>query len=521
MSSDPSTHSERAACNDSAVPSRAPLAGAVVARGARICFLAALFATVLIHFWQAGTPYVYKGGAISADAATVARSFAHYGVIGLHGVPVANNPPLDLRNDSYIHWPPLLPILLSVCFRVFGESEIVAHLFMLCVLLLNTLLVYKIANHLMGSRAAQLAGFFWLTLPVVVSRTQIVLQQSLAVVLILAAVFCWLKAAQTDRLDWKWTTLGVLAVFSGVFTSWETVLLVPGLWLAAATSRRRDFRLATLYTLAIGLSLAGLIALYAFAQPDLLTDTLQTMKFRMGLSADYSHRVIRNSGAISVSLPLAILFEFFNHVLMLGVLGCAALFWLLRGGIKRLPALPDDARIVLYGLASPWIIWYALMRQHGAAVDCEMIIAAPLTALALTALTARLRPPTRPWEWVFAALLLCVFVRPLVTSAFQGLERPPNGDRLLRAAEVLKKSTAENAVILWPTDSTVPLYYSHRHVVRMVSDAQIMGQALAELRLSFPQSPLYLAVPPELSGGFPGVLHNRIVNTSDVILVRL
>jgi hypothetical protein len=253
-----------------------------------------LFATILIHLWQAGIPYVYKGGAISADVSQAARSFAHYGVIGLHGVPVNNNPPLDLRNDSYIHWPPLLPILLSTCFRVFGESEIVAHLFMLCVLLLNTLLVYKITKHLMGSRAAALAGFFWLTLPVVVDRAQIVLQQSLAVLFILTAIFCWLKAVQIDRLDWKWAAIGALAAFSGVLTSWETVLLVPGLWLAAVTGRGRDRRLATLYTFAIGLSLAGVITVYAFAQPDLFTDTLQTMKFRMGFSTSYSHRVIHH-----------------------------------------------------------------------------------------------------------------------------------------------------------------------------------------------------------------------------------
>jgi hypothetical protein len=412
--------------------------------------------------------------------------------------------------------------MLSFFFSGLGESEAVAHIFMLGILLLSTTLVYQIGKIMLGWYGAELAALFWLTLPVIVVRGHLVMQQSLAVMFMLAAIFAWLKAASGNQLNARWAGAGALAASLAVLSSWEAVLLLPGLWFASIKGGRLcDRRLARLYTFAIGISLLGLIALYASAQPDMFLDTLQTVKFRMGLSDAYSHRVLHHSSAQALSFWLAILFEVVNHVMMLGVLGLLALVWFMRNAVRRFPGLSNDVRIVVCGLASPWIFWYAFMRQHAAAIDFETILAAPLAAFAMAAFAETLPRPRRAKNWLSLTLLGCLVLAPLAYCTVRGFAPEKNAESLMRVAGLLRISTPPNAVILWPTDSTLPLYYSGKHVVRLVSDEKVLQQILPELRQSFPQSPLYLALPPELARKFLRTADKPKLVSDDLILFAL
>src|SRR5689334_13787552 len=91
-------------------------------RWAAILFWTALCLTAAVHIARAGAPYTYRHGFISSVFATGAREFARSGIVRLGGVPVANNPPLA-PVDTYAHWPPLLPVSLSLGYRLFGVSE--------------------------------------------------------------------------------------------------------------------------------------------------------------------------------------------------------------------------------------------------------------------------------------------------------------------------------------------------------------------------------------------------------------
>src|SRR5437879_957745 len=104
-----------------------------------ILFLLVLCITIAVHVAKASASYTYRHGFISAVFATAAREFARDGILALGGVPVANNPPVG-PNDAYGHWPPLLPISLSICFRLFGTSESVGHIYMLFIQITTALL---------------------------------------------------------------------------------------------------------------------------------------------------------------------------------------------------------------------------------------------------------------------------------------------------------------------------------------------------------------------------------------------
>jgi 4-amino-4-deoxy-L-arabinose transferase-like glycosyltransferase len=374
-----------------------------------------------------------------------------------------------------------------------------------------------------GSPTAELTGFFWLTLPVVVNRGRIASQQLLAVLFILTAILAWIKAVQKDRPSKCWTTLGVIAAGLGVLSSWEAVLLAPGLWVATILNRRKHVSLAVAYTLSIGMSLSAVVWLYAMAAPQLFVDAIQTAKFRMGLSPAYSHLIVHHSSEGPLSLTDTMVLEFLNHFFMLGIFGLAALIMFAVGGAKRFPKRSEDSVTVMCGMAAPWILWCVLMRDHVAVHDFEVLTAAPLASLALAIMaTSSLRQNSgrvRPW---IAGIALVAFVSlPLALCTLAGLNTDKKAGQLIEAAGVIERSTEVGAVILWSGDSMLPVYYSHRHVVRLVSNSQVAGELLPELRRAFPNAPFYIAMPREIEGRFAEILKNRIADTQEIVVFRV
>ena len=192
---------------------------------------AALVMTAVRAIRRADTQYVGLGAAVSADVATSARTFVTEGVWKLRGIPVNNNPPIGAE-DQYTHWPPLLPILLSWCFRVFGTSERTAHIFMLCVLLATAVLVFRLGWLWLGPVGGALAGYFWLTLPVVVQFGDLVAQQSLAMLFVVGAVVAFYSASVEPTSQKRdvghpvlWWVLEV-----GTLRAWPALVLGGGLF---------------------------------------------------------------------------------------------------------------------------------------------------------------------------------------------------------------------------------------------------------------------------------------------------
>ena len=466
-------------------------------------FAVALVMTAVRAVRHADTQYVGLGAAVSADVATSARTFATQGVWKLRGIPVNNNPPIGVE-DQYTHWPPLLPILLSGCFRVFGTSERTAHVFMLCVLLGTAVLVFRLGWLWLGPVGGALAGYFWLTLPVVVQFGDLVAQQSLAMLFVVAAVVAFFSARER---------VGAVLLFLAVLSSWEAVLVVPGFWLAAR--RMPELRRgAVLAAVGAGAALVGVMALFTVGSSRLAVDTLLTVRYYMGLSPVYSHVIPNGLGMLTFSQQLRYLLG--NHVFMIGLPGLIAVIVLL---VRR----PLNGSLVVYGLAAPWILWTVVMRTHTAFHNFELLIAAPLAALALAWIAAaELR-----FGWSMRAALKPAVVVALATS-WTFLVRPNiggdrNGEEQIRYARDVREATGADAVVLAPTVSAVPLYYSERHIVRGVANDGVLAEELQEIREQFPVSPIYLAIPPSLAGDFGGTLSRATVvrSTPDAIVARL
>ena len=80
-----------------------------------------------------------------------------------------------------------------------------------------------------------------------------------------------------------------------------------------------------------------------------------------------------------------------------------------------------------------------------------------------------------------------------------------------------------DAIVVVPTVSAVPLYYSERHIVRGITNDAVLAEELQQIRTQFPASPIYLAIPPSLARDFAGALSRATVvrSTPDAIVAKL
>jgi hypothetical protein len=429
---------------------------------------------------------------VSADVATTARTFATAGIFHLHGAPVNNNPPIG-NEDFYTHWPPLLPILLTICYRLFGVSERVAHLLMLFILSATAVLVSAIGKRWLGSIGGALAGFFWLTLPVTLQFGQLVSQQALMVLFMAAAALAFLD----DR-----NVMGGALLFLGALSSWEVVLVAPAL-LVASHWRPELRRNAIASLLGVGAGVALVATLFLLNSPGLAVDTLQTAKFYMGLSTSYSHRLPpQQSFGFREQTGRMLL----NNVWMLGPLGLGAAVQLLMARVCN--------RALITMLAVPWLAWCVVMGNHMARHHFEFVIAAPFIALALAWLCkAPTRTPTLRTGILtgLVGIQMLLLPKPLISDGYDPAA-------LIRYGQGVREFTEPNSIIMAPLVSAVPLYYSERHIVRGVDSAASAALLLPALHRQFPSSPVYLAVPPFLMSNFPG--GQIVASNADVVIIR-
>ncbi len=442
-------------------------------------FLIVLSLTTVVHVARASAPFTYRHGFISAVFATSAREFARDGILKLGGVPVANNPPIG-PSDSYAHWPPLLPISLSIWFRLFGASEIVGHLWMLLIQIVAALLIVLVARGWLGATAGWLAGLFWLTMPVVVHYGHLIIAESLAIVLMLASLLAFLRLR-------PW--LAALAAFLAVCASWEAILLVPGFWAASmATKHPAHRRIALACTMAIAVALVSIVACYAIQNSEIFADAIHTALFRMGLSHVYSQRLIVDSVERYVGLEESLVRILWNFPRMLGFFGSAALILL---AMSR----AEGSFAIVWVLGTPWLLWCILMRNHMAVHDTEMQLAAPLAAIALSwlAIGAIGNGITSIQGWTLASFLsLIIIIQPWVLGTEESPEDP---QQILGFSAGIRGATSPDSVVLSSLVSAIPLYYSQRHIIRCISDEAMMKRVLPYVHSQYPNARLYWATP--------------------------
>lgn len=491
----------------------------------------------------------------SADASTMARSFARHGILSLGGVPVNNNDPLGLSPAVYIHWPPLVPALLGQVYRLFGESEATGHALMLFVLLATVFVFFRIAREVLPGNGAWFALVFYLTLPVVRGLSVDISQPTFSFLFWLLTLLFFLRATEGCDLHVLSSALACTALFLAVWCSWEPFWLPFALAIAAVLKGNRTELCLARLLCAVSVLAASLVALlYLLHAPQAIAGTLQTLKFRMGLSPIYDspldlhrHSSELPMGVLTMVKNLAILYP-----QMLGLLGIPAVVWVLVTAVRH-PLRERAARLVTVfaGLLGPWFFWYGTMWNHVARHSFEMLLAAPGAAMAMAWCALRILDALRKVNahkarqgiaavTVVLPLLLMV---PLAGSAIRHsvswLSRsgasfraprffrlnpdPYEPDSYMRFAVAVRSATPPNAIVFTTLDSMVPVYYSDRHIIRVVENDRHLEQLLPLAQAAFPGDPFFLALPTAALPLFPeSILRSSLLSqTEDSCIYQL
>ena len=491
-------------------PSRGPR---LQLRIAAAWLLLAAVATVALFFRHRNVSLDsdYQGWA-SASCMLMAKAFVQLGIWHSHFVPFQNNLPVGTDPDVYLHWPPLYPIVLSWFLRILGDSPASGRMLQLAIVLLSAVLVWLIGQRLYTPRIGVLAAFFFLTARATFEGASAILQQPLALLFALAGVYCFLRAIPTADDNAAPATgsllfaiVGAVAFALAIFSAWDPVFVPFGLLAAALyIKQRRAAWLAAIYSLVATLAFAAVQLVYFLSYPKLFANQLATVIYRTGLSFRGEHGVSLSTivDVVHYEEQFGIFASFwrgmrnvelmFSSLMLAAALIFIALWW--RSG-KR-----DDraGTWVLGGLLLPVVVWLAVMRNYIAFHSFPLVLAAPFVAMASAFVLDRLwtrysiAATDRPILWTLLIGVPLLIVHPLLIQYRDSkvLAKP----EFTSMSALVHDRTPEGAVVLTPTESLVPVYYSQRHVVRGINSEAWLKWAIPEARRQFPGVPLFFAV---------------------------
>src|ERR1041384_4238807 len=188
--------------------------------------------------------------------------------------------PLPIPSKAYyVHHPPLLPLMVTGTFALFGEHEWAARLVPIACSLLNAVLLWLLVRSAAGARAATLSVAVWVTLPIQLFFGRTVNYEPVALTWMLGAFFCLRQWQLTDSSRWR---AGVVTCFlMGLWTEWHVYILlgvVAGFLLAGHSPR--EMRLVwTLLALAIASALLFAVHI-RLARADAWEDAWQALALR-------------------------------------------------------------------------------------------------------------------------------------------------------------------------------------------------------------------------------------------------
>jgi 4-amino-4-deoxy-L-arabinose transferase-like glycosyltransferase len=461
----------------------------------------------------------------SAHMSVMARSFADQGVFHLHGVPIQNNSPLGTQPDRYIHWPPLFAILLSVAFRILGDSAFTAHVFVLFLNLIYLAVFFKLAKHCFGRQVAVLSLFGAVTLPIFFQYSALVWTVNAGLIGIMLALYCFVRATENE-LNWKWVWAGMAAVAAGTLLSWEPILLGFVLLAIALLLKSKPGIRAAIAYVASGIGTTALILLvYVTASPELRADLWSTIAVRLGGSYNSSavpiHAIFDRMWYADHEWDRWTLFArsqfLIGPVALLAIAGLLLWTWEKRKEMKA-------PYFVLGGLLGVWLGWFAIFPNHVYVHDYQWLLAVPLAGIAigvgLNAVTTRLQGSLK---WLSLAVLPALLLVPLAAETSHAFDARNAHSPMIDYANEIRENTPDSAVILSVSPSMVPVYYSNRHTLRYVDEEQTLRLMNREVWQVFPGSDVYLALTPVYAIRFPCALANfpTVKRTPNLILLKM
>ena len=161
---------------------------------------------------------------------------------------------------------------------------------------------------------------------------------------------------------------------------------------------------------------------------------------------------------------------------------------------------------VVGGLLGIVVIWIALFRNHVTLHNYQALFAAPLVSISIGVVlkTGVNQFLNGSFRWIVILIAPLIIISPLIKRVAQGYSKanPAELNDASLATEYgkdVESSTPKSAVILSSSPSLIPVYYSHRHIIRGVNDEEALRLLAPKTSKLFSHSDIYLAIPPDRS----------------------
>ena len=174
---------------------------------------------------------------------------------------------LDFQGDYYrvfTHWI-IYPTIINFLYKLFGEFQIVAYLFNAIILIIVSIIIYKIGTHLFKNKKygfwASLIYIFW---PANILYTMIFTQEHLCALLLLLSLYLFLKVVNSNFKQYINIILlfliGVLLGISTFLKNFSLVFIIAFImfWIINLLNEKVNFNVILkkiIYTLVIIISL--------------------------------------------------------------------------------------------------------------------------------------------------------------------------------------------------------------------------------------------------------------------------
>lgn len=321
-----------------------------------------LAALVVIAAWlftyKINRPWIGLHDFNGAVWSNIARNFNRYGFIATKLGQVDNFGPQNPESfNFYIHHPPLLPILLALMFRLFGESETVARSLPILFSLGALVLTFLIAKYFWGVIGAVISAVALIATPHYHYFGKMVDHEALTFFFILSAVYFYARWRDDHKRLNLGLFLGMLA--GGGLSGWPAYYFMGVITVLDIILEKR-LRKEILLVPALGLVLFGGFLIHVAALKggsNVLIDLKDILKLRTGQISGP-----RNSGFTWLGFWDRIYFRLLNEftwsLLVLACSGIITLAVLRTQKAKRYLAL-------MLGLLAVALIHIFVFR-HGA-----------------------------------------------------------------------------------------------------------------------------------------------------------
>lgn len=164
----------------------------------------------------------------------IARNFLRYGIIDLQFAQIENSGSVTDRQFEYFtHYPPLLPILISISYMFFGVSEWSTRFIPLLATSGSIVLIFLIGKKLYDTKTAFLAAILALIIPINLYFGKTPVHEPLVVFFILLSFFAYLR---------QFKILLFLSLIAAHLTTWAGFFLIPAITAVAIfTKDKKDF----------------------------------------------------------------------------------------------------------------------------------------------------------------------------------------------------------------------------------------------------------------------------------------